>query len=177
MCSVAGRRPRSDLLVVGVGNPLRQDDGVGPLLVRRLQERFGPELHALELAELDVSLAAELASYEELLVLDAAVGSASRPYSLERLAEAPALSTPRGFASHSFDWGFLLGVTRELYGRAPRADLLAIHGADFGLGEGLSSVCQANAEAALGFLIDYCSEGRAPRGQIGANVPRGGGRR
>jgi hydrogenase maturation protease len=151
------RRPRSDLLVVAIGNTLREDDGVGPYLLRRLGEALGPGLATLELGELDLSLAAELGPYRRLLVLDAADAGNGAPYRLAPLVCASDIAATRGFASHLFDWGLLLAVARDLFGHAPEAELLAVSGRDFGLGEGLSAECRAHAEAALVFLLDYCT--------------------
>jgi hydrogenase maturation protease len=146
------------LLVLGVGNDLREDDAVGLELVRRLQAEFGPELEAEEIGELDLALAPRLAACERLLVVDAAAEAGPGPYRLETIEPAQDVSTPRGFATHLFDWGFLLAVARDVFGRAPHAQVLAIAGERFGIGQGLSPACARNAEAAYGFLVRYCTE-------------------
>jgi hydrogenase maturation protease len=160
---VAPRQARAGLLVLGVGNLLREDDGIGPLLVERLKEAFGPQLHARELYELDIGLAEELGDYERVLVIDAVPGEEGQPsHRLQPLAAAPRVHTPGGFMSHIFDWGMILALARDLYGSAPQAQLLAVTGARFGIGDGLSRLGRANAEAAFEFLLEFCSSATNP---------------
>lgn len=152
------RRPRAGLLVLGVGNDLREDDAVGLELVRRLRAELGPELDAEEIGELDIALAPRLAACSELLVLDAAAAPGEGPFRLEKLQPAETIRAPRGFATHLFDWAFLLAVARELFGRAPQAQVLAVVGERFGLGQGLSPACARNADEAFAFLSLHCTE-------------------
>jgi hypothetical protein len=70
-----------------------------------------------------------------------------------------------GFAVQAADvtgatrrWPKTLRVVGESRaGHAPEAEMLAVSGCDFGLGEDLSAECRAHAEQALGFLLDYCT--------------------
>ena len=144
------------LLVVGVGNPLREDDGVGIVLVRRLHERYGERLATRELFTADLGLAEELAEVEELLVVDAlAKARPGKPFVLEPLSAGPVFHQGGALVSHTFEWPFVLAAARDLIGHAPRAQVLGISGARFGLSEELSPECTANAEAAFAFLCDY----------------------
>jgi len=77
--SMTKRPARQDLIVVGIGSTLRGDDRVGLDLVRRVQEHFGGELACLELSQPEVALAERLAGFDELLVVDAAVGQGDLP--------------------------------------------------------------------------------------------------
>ncbi len=152
-----GRRARHDLLVVGVGSSLRGDDRVGLELVRRVRERFGAGLVCLELNEPDVSLAERLAGFEELLVVDAAVGQGDQPYTLVDLPASDRLVPSGGLSSHVFDWGVILALSHRLYGGHARGRLLGVSASCFELSEALSEPCARNAERAFLFLIDYCS--------------------
>ena len=159
---MTARQARSDLLVLGVGNLLREDDGIGPRLVTRLKEAFGAELDALTLYELDIALAPELAAHERLLVIDAVApdAEAQEPFRLTSLSPSPHVTAPGGFLSHIFDWGMLLALARDLHGRAPQAELLAVSGERFGIGESISPAGRVNADAAFAFLVEYCSRER-----------------
>ena len=145
--------PCSRLLVIGVGNPLRGDDGVGLVLVRRLQAHFGSRLPTLEMMAPDVAWTERIAACRELLVIDAAAAAAD-PF---RLVDITAASSPLpagGWVSHRFDWPAILTLARQVYGHAPRTRLLAIGGVDFGIRESLSAACRQNAQAAFAFLVD-----------------------
>ncbi len=156
------RRAGAGLLVLGVGNELRQDDGVGLWLARRLRAEFAGGLEVEETSELDLSLAPRLSACARLLVLDATAQAEAAPFRLLPLEAAEAIRTPRGFATHLFDWGLLLATARDLYGQAPPAELLAVAGERFGYGEGLSPACAGNAEQALVFLRGLVARAPAP---------------
>jgi hydrogenase maturation protease len=154
---MTGRRARRELIVVGVGSSLRGDDRVGLELVRRVREHFGADLVCLELLEPDVTLAERLAGFEELLVVDAAVGQGDVPYTLVDLPASDRLVPSGGLTSHDFDWGVILALSHRLYGGHARGRLVGVTASCFELSEELSFPCAHNAERALSFLLDYCS--------------------
>jgi hydrogenase maturation protease len=154
------RKARKDLIVIGVGNSLREDDGVGFELIRRLREYFGSDLSCLEVYELDIVLAETLARYKELLVIDARITEDEVPFEVLPL-EAKESTTPEGgFISHVFDWGLILALSRDCFGAEVEAKLLGVSATNFGMSETLSPRCIRNADEAYKFLIAYCSEGR-----------------
>jgi hydrogenase maturation protease len=154
--SVDGRA-RENLLVVGVGNTLREDDGVGIDLLRRLRRRFGPSLTCMEVYELDIVLAETIAGFSELLVIDARVTDDGEPYQIVPL-QAKEVALPQGgFVSHVFDWGVILALSRDCFGGTAEARLLGVSASHFGLSEELSPACAANAEKAFQYLLGYCS--------------------
>jgi len=149
------REPRKDILLVGVGNTLREDDGIGIILLRRLQAYYPGSLNCLEVMEPDISLAREIANYENLLVIDALTPAVADPYVLSPLVLVR-VSSLGGFTSHLFSWGEILYTAGEVFGRAPKTELLGISAYDFGIGERISAACKKNADAAFEFLVDYC---------------------
>jgi hydrogenase maturation protease len=162
------RLARQDLIVVGIGSTLRGDDRVGFDLVRRVQEHFGGELACLELSQPEVALAERLAGFDELLVVDAAVGQGDLPYTLVELPVSDRLVPSGGLTSHVFDWGVILALSHRLYGGRARGRLLGVSAASFDLSEELSEPCARNAEVAFSFLVDYCSRPGSSRGGDGA---------
>ena len=81
-------------------------------------------------------MAEDVAASEFVLFLDAAAGAPAGE--IRRRRSRPQLG-PLSFAHH-LDPSLLLTAAMELYGSVPRAELLTIVGADFGLRDGLSSV-------------------------------------
>ena len=60
-------------LVLGLGNPLRGDDGIGPAVVDWLRARsLPPDVTALDDGSADLGLALTLADYRRVIVVDAA---------------------------------------------------------------------------------------------------------
>jgi hydrogenase maturation protease len=116
----------ADALILGLGNELLRDDGVGRLAARRVAELAGA---AAELAEACVStldLLPLLAGYERVVVLDAYLSSSDAPgTTLSVAAEA----RPAGFgyrSLHTLPFDEMLALGRALGLPMPRA--IAIHG-------------------------------------------------
>ncbi len=157
---MSGNRARQDLLVVGIGNTLREDDGVGFDLVHRLRKHFGSDLDCLEVYEMDIVLAETIAKHDELLVIDALVVDEDVPFKLVPLLASESFIPGGGFISHVFDWGAILALARDCFGNRGKANLLGISATSFGLSERLSPACAAKADEAFQFLLDYCSESK-----------------
>jgi hydrogenase maturation protease len=150
-----------DLLVVGVGNPLRGDDGVGLVLTERLRRRFGDGLACEELFQADLLVAERLTRHRRLLVIDAA-RLPGRPFEILPLEPAPAVVTPAGFVSHVVGWPQILAAARDLFGAQAVAHLCAVGAERFDFGEGLSPACASNAEAAFHHLVGLVEGRLAP---------------
>lgn len=109
------------VVVLGLGSPLRGDDGLGLRALRRLGERCPlPEsVRTVEGATLGLALLDQLEGGERLLVLDAVVTGAP-PGSLVRLeGEAVPARLARPVSAHDLALPDVLALTR-LLGRAPR---------------------------------------------------------
>jgi hydrogenase maturation protease len=116
-------------LVIGIGNRLRNDDGIGPTLVECLDGRPGVEAHVVH--QLTPELALRLGDADRVLFVDARLdGSGIR---LETVAAAP----PSGLG-HTLTPAGLLDLAARAFGAAPPAWLLSVSGHDFGFGEDLS---------------------------------------
>ncbi len=147
------------ILLVGYGNTLRRDDGVGPMVVRRVAERVGrADLRALCCHQLTPELAAELSASE----VEAAifVDAATDPQAGEKPATSFQLRPLSGSdepvpSGHHLTPGVLLALAEKLYGRAPSAWLAEIPAVDFAFGEGLSDLCRRHASAAEEGLLDW----------------------
>ena len=129
------------ILVIGVGNPLREDDGVGWHLAEALAQE-GAQVRTCH--QLLPELAAELSQAGLVLFVDAAAAGPPGQVLLQPLAPGTA---PR--FSHHLDPPGLLAWARDLYQRCPPAYLLSVAGGAFGYREGLSPAVEAALPAAL----------------------------
>jgi hydrogenase maturation protease len=136
-------------LVIGYGNPSRNDDGVGLAVVNLLRLRqglkaldettdgfdeLGGSLDTLFLQQLTPELAETLADYDRLILVDAHTGA------YPDLVHQTQLS-PRhdpAMVSHILKPDHLLALSEQCCGRSPRAELLSVRGFDFNFGETLS---------------------------------------
>ena len=121
--------PGCAVLVVGCGNLLRGDDGVGPVLVRHLWDRGVPEGARLVdggTAGMDVGF--QMRGAERVVIVDACLSqgtAAAAPGTVyrgpgEELADLPPL---QGLHAHSFRWDHAIPFARWALGDACPTDI------------------------------------------------------
>lgn len=123
-------------LIVGYGNPLRGDDGIGQAAARALAQTpavCGAEV--IECHQLLPELAESLAGVALAVFIDAAAGI---PPGSIVVAPVQATAAPTAGLVHHVDPGTLLLLSTKLYGRAPRAFLVTVGAGSLALGEGFS---------------------------------------
>jgi len=130
------------LLILGYGNPLRGDDGVGWHAVHRLRERSA-ELDAdvMSCHQLTPELAEAVSRAERVIFIDARVGPTPGTVEVSEVAAgAPEYPT----FSHHLDAATLVALVQGLYGRAPEAWILAVTGESFAYTDQLSASVQSS---------------------------------
>jgi hydrogenase maturation protease len=126
--------PQRHRLVIGIGNPLRGDDGVGMLLAEQVGGR--------SVQQLTPELAEDLAEMEAVLFIDAWLAPAGA--SPELIPIAPANGAADSAAnSHQLEPAQLLAISQALYGRAPAVHLLRVPAYRFAHNGVLSAELQA----------------------------------
>ncbi|MBL8166287.1 MAG: hydrogenase maturation protease [Anaerolineae bacterium] len=136
----------NDILVIGYGNTLRGDDGVGYYAAMALTERL-PDLTVLACHQLNIELAEAVSRAEQVLFIDAREGSQPGRITVETVQP---LTMPRRAFSHHLTPSALLECARQIYGRHPQGLTFSVEGQAFGFSEQLS----LEVQAALPFLID-----------------------
>lgn len=143
---------RTPLLVIGVGNPARGDDAIGPLLLERLRAdlqadtRTGP-VDLLDAYQLQPEHALELRGRRHSIIVDAAA-SGPAPFTVARVTPDLGLD----ITTHSLSPAALAAVYQRLFGVPPALAALAVRGDRFALGEPLSITGVQNLAAALDWL-------------------------
>jgi hydrogenase maturation protease len=160
-------------LVIGLGNPLRGDDGVGGWLAERAGQ-LRPVPRVLVVQQLTPELADELARAGRVLFIDAwwppqqgtSKHHVQQPAEarLHRLQPLP-WKTPQamsGTFSHQLDPAQLLAITILLHGRAPEAWQLLVPAFAMAHGEGFSPPLQQVLPGAEALLGRWCHGGSQP---------------
>ena len=130
-----------EVLVIGYGNPLRGDDGVGPVLAERIRESNSSAKVAVRvLPQLTPELAEDLSRARYAIFLD--VSAELPPGEIAESQIEPADAFPSSF-THHLTPATLLFLAREWYGACPGATLLTVGGADFDYRIGLSREVEA----------------------------------
>jgi len=135
------------VLIVGYGNPLRGDDGVGPEAARRLAAELGqaPDIEILTELQLKPELAESMSRAEIAIFIDARADGKPGEVRIEEVLP----SEPEQTFTHQFAPPMLLMTARILYDRIPKTYLVSIAGENFELSEGLCAVVKAALPEAL----------------------------
>jgi len=139
--------------IIGCGNAMRKDDGVGLAVARRLKI-LGVEAEVQEASGEGTDLLERLRGAESAVVIDA-MRSGRPAGTLSRFGPSEGKFETGAFAgTHGFGVSQAVSMAREL-GVAPR-DLLiyGIEGSDFSTGEGLSPEVAAAAERLALLLME-----------------------
>ena len=148
--SAAGER---SVMVIGVGNALRHDDGAGLVVARRLRARRGGVPITVREHEDETLALLDLWAGSDAVVLVDAIRSGARPGTIHRFdaSEQPLPSELRGSSStHAVGIGEAIELARSLQRLPRRVLVLGVEGRRFDAGAGLS----AEVEAGLDGLAD-----------------------
>ncbi|HVT80686.1 MAG TPA: hydrogenase maturation protease [Phycisphaerae bacterium] len=137
---------RTDVLLVGYGNPMRSDDAVGPLVASRVAALF-PDASFCRLItdqQLLPEHTDEVAAVRRVLFIDASV---NLPAGEVQISPITGEACPEHHLTHHVAPQTLLWMSQQFFGRAPRAWLIEIGVADLSVGSRLSpAVAKAAAK-------------------------------
>lgn len=134
-------------LVIGYGNTLRGDDGVGYHLAEVVETWALPEVEAYPCHQLTPELAEPIAAAAQVIFIDATPPqNPHSPIVVERL-QADGYSS--FFPGHHSSPTALLSLAQSLYGRQPVAYALLLPTWEMGYGEQLSPIAQLGLRQGL----------------------------
>ena len=123
------------LLVIGYGNPLRTDDGVGQVVVKALEPRVrSAYLRMITSHQLTPELAEPISRTAMTIFVDACEGDQPGAVACQTVAA----EISEGAFTHNVTPASLLSAARELYGHSPAGLIVSITGASFEYGTELS---------------------------------------
>ena len=156
--------PMGRVLVLGYGNPAREDDGLGPLVAERIGELGLAGVEVDSDYQLTVEDAAAVAEYDAVVFVDAAV-EGPEPYSWARVEPV----AEDAFSTHAMTAGRVLGLARELFGARAEAYLLGVRGYSFRMFcEQMTAKAARNARRAGRFLARRIGAGLGGASAVGS---------
>ena len=148
------------LLVLGLGNPLCQDDGVGVMAVTRILEDYnpGPGVRVMEGGTLGLWLLPLLESYSTVLLVDAIRGDGD-PGTLVRIdGDEVARAAAHRLSVHQVGVGDLMDAAQLRGTLPPRLLLLGLVPQTVSLGLGLSPRVEKALPLLIERVVDACAE-------------------
>jgi hydrogenase maturation protease len=159
---------RERIVVMGVGNPWRGDDGIGPAVAAALRDRPGPggPSGPVDVVDLDGEAARLVDAWDgaDLAVVVDAVRTGAPPGALHRL-DADSMRAAATASSHALGVQHAVALARALDRLPRRLVLVGVEGADFGHGTHLSDPVAAAVEPATRLVAEVVAEAvaAAPR--------------
>jgi hydrogenase maturation protease len=140
-----------DFLVIGYGNPLRCDDGVGPKVAEAVEALQLPGVSTLVCQQLSPEHAEPISRARVVVFVDAAV-DASREVQLSKIEPGETSQ----LMAHAADPRTMLALARDVFGHVPEAWWLTIPAVKLAFGTDFSPAAQRGFEVALKKIQTLC---------------------
>jgi hydrogenase maturation protease len=147
---------RIHALIIGIGNPLRSDDGLGWAVAEQLSRDcdIGCDIHTVH--QLTPELAQWIAGADLVVMIDASHEGEPGELCIRPLS-LPA--RPGAVGTHYTTPEELAALTAVVYGHCPPVVLVTMTGANFSLGEQLSSIIASRLSLVSDAVRQLCANG------------------
>jgi hydrogenase maturation protease len=135
------------ILLYGYGNPGRQDDGLGPVLVEDIERLQLPGVDIDANYQPQIEDAAQIAEYELVIFVDTTVEEVDE-FFVRRLEPSKKIS----FTSHLVKPESILAMCEDMFEKIPVAWLIGIRGYEFEYCESFTDRATANYKRAFDFI-------------------------
>jgi len=138
-----------NVLVIGYGNPAREDDGIGPAAVEIIG-KYGIDGITVDANyQPTVEDAAALAQHDYVVFIDASM-TGEEPFTFSRLHPKHQMR----FSSHSVEPEEVLWLAQDLFNARTEAYILGVRGYSFSMfTENMTEKASENLKKALDFLV------------------------
>ncbi|MCX6656889.1 MAG: hydrogenase maturation protease [Candidatus Bathyarchaeota archaeon] len=143
-------------LVIGVGNLLRTDDGVGIHIINRLS-KLHPEIDTFDAAMGSIEILEAMRGYERVIILDS-IETGIEPGTIYRVNLASGEKPPVISHSHGTDILTIIELGHQLYGDGMPKDiiLIAVEAEDtVTIGDKLTKRVQEAMDEVLQKILEY----------------------
>lgn len=138
------------ILVTGIGNTLRGDDGIGKYICDCVEKINLPNVHCTTAYQLETNLLEAFIQYDTVIIADAAVSG--KPVSFVDVSE---LQQQPVSSSHHTNAASMVALAKKLYQKDIQVLLCAVRGYNFEMGEQLSSKAIQHTNDAVNTIINW----------------------
>ncbi|MFC1607509.1 hydrogenase maturation protease [Candidatus Latescibacterota bacterium] len=143
------------ILVIGFGNPAREDDGIGPAVAEEIEKLAIDGIEVDADYQLTVEDAAAVAEHDAVVFVDASI-EGDEPYTFTPLAP----KREETFSSHSVSPEGVMGLARDLFDSDANGYMLGIRGYSFEMfTEKMTGQAHENMIKAIDFLVPMLRAG------------------
>ena len=134
-------------LIIGCGNPLRQDDGLGWAAATQLSdENTNPLVKIITCQQLNPELATEMSEAERVIIIDASTDGCTGQVKVEKVTPN---NSPTRTITHELQPATLLTYASQLYHSSPETFIVTVSGESFGYGAQLTPAVSAALQKAV----------------------------
>lgn len=144
---------KNGILIMGLGNPILTDDGIGLILTRNIKGKF-PCADTASITLAGLELLDILAGYDHVFLIDAAIGTGGEPGELKEISDGRC--TLHLFTSHGANFFDLLKLGRDMGLKMPEP--AAIFGIEIGNTTDFGTSLSPALKNALPFLEEAITE-------------------
>jgi hydrogenase maturation protease len=141
------------IYIYGFGNPGRQDDGLGPAIIDRLEQNNITGITTDCNYQLNIEDAHTILESDVVIFIDASI-DAEEPFSFKKIYPSAEIT----FTTHSMSPESVLALSKEIYDKDIEAYVMAVRGYEWEFNEGFSSKAVHNFNEAHLFLINKIKE-------------------
>ena len=147
---------RNQPLIIGIGNPLRSDDGLGWAVVEQLSRDCIMSYDIHTVYQLTPELAQWIAAVNLVIMIDASHEGEPGEMSIRPLSLS---AQPSAVGTHYTTPEELAALTVAVYGQCPPIVVVTMTGADFRIGEKLSLIVTQRIPIVSAAVCQLCAAG------------------
>lgn len=137
------------ILLIGVGNTLRSDDGIGPYVVRNIEKLQLDNVYTIAVQQLQLDILEALLKYNRVLIVDASV-------KIEEITILPVIANSEAItSSHHMNAASLKQMLNILYQHPVEIYTCEIPVSNFNLSDSLSEEGFAKATLAISKIVEW----------------------
>ena len=146
---------KPEFLILGLGNLILGDEGVGIHIVNKLKKRCLPEfVRVIDGGTMGMGLVDAISGYRKVLVVDAVRGKKLPDLKLFSLKDVIRSNNNDSFSLHGINFGEVLKLMDALKMKIPEITVLGIRINEIKHGIGLSGQCQKIVSRATNMVLE-----------------------
>ncbi len=140
----------NNILIIGIGNNTRQDDGLGWVFLELLEKEGFNTNNLVYKYQLMVEDSELISEFNPVIFIDACKSKLKNGFSFERIYPSEEVT----FSTHSVPPNQILNLCKTIYDRTPNTYLLKIQGYNWNIGSRLSKQAKTNLKNAFSYFIE-----------------------
>lgn len=158
----------NNCLIIGYGNTLRNDDGVGQIVAKKVEELSLNSVECIYQHQLTPELVEKIKDFYQVLFIDASIDRVApfhdRTEPLRDRTEVKLINLPRFNINNTNNYGhycnpeYLLYLTELIYHKNPQSFLITIPIENLNLGEELSLLAEKGMEKSIEIIKEIIRE-------------------